>query len=242
LCIQEVALSSKASDNNANGIPSITTNGKIEEKFLAEVVHKIKNNLGGIGGFASLLERDLEKDDPRLKLVYRILESVEKLNNFVIYLMGFVRHSRPKNEKVKVFKVLEETWTGCFEDDDGVCELPFTLNKMDRSCIVIADSQFIHHIFFHTIQFVSCIGSEIKVVDSTAEDGNSVTVNFHFIDKTLPDNLKDINQLIEVATPVEAKLSLAIVMRMTAALKGSVAYSRKKGTHQILSIEFLKGK
>ena len=238
----EVALNPKTSDKKPNGIPSITVNGKIEEKFLAEVVHKIKNNLGGIGGFASLLERDLEGDDSRLKLVYRIQESVERLNNFVIHLMGFVRHSRPRNEKAKVFKILEETWATCFEEDEENCQLPSTLRQTDKSCIVNADSHFLHSIFFHTIQFVTHIGGQIKAVDSCNENGDSVEVNFHFSDKTLPQNLPgDINRLIEVATPVEAKLSLAIVMRMTDAVKGSVSFSRKKGDHKILSIGFLKG-
>ena len=34
------------------------------DKLIVDVVHKMKNNLGGITGFAALLERDLGADTP----------------------------------------------------------------------------------------------------------------------------------------------------------------------------------
>ena len=63
------------------------------DKFLSDVVHKIKNNLGGIGGFASLLERDFERSDPRKRLLQRIIDGVHRLNDFVIHLMTLVQTS-----------------------------------------------------------------------------------------------------------------------------------------------------
>jgi nitrogen-specific signal transduction histidine kinase len=56
-------------------------------RLLTEVIHKIKNSLGGIGGFAALLERDLGPDDPRTNLAQRIQNGVVRMNDFVVDLM-----------------------------------------------------------------------------------------------------------------------------------------------------------
>ncbi|HVP56884.1 MAG TPA: ATP-binding protein [bacterium] len=49
----------------------------------AEVAHEVRNPLGGIKGFASLLERDLEGDPRLLAIVEKILEGIEALEQIV---------------------------------------------------------------------------------------------------------------------------------------------------------------
>jgi PAS domain S-box-containing protein len=49
----------------------------------AEVAHEVRNPLGGIKGFASLLRRDLEADPKALALIDRILEGIEALERIV---------------------------------------------------------------------------------------------------------------------------------------------------------------
>jgi len=46
-------------------------------QMAATVAHEIRNPLGGIGGFAKLLQRDIPEDDPRRRLSERIIEGVE---------------------------------------------------------------------------------------------------------------------------------------------------------------------
>ncbi|RJP14966.1 MAG: PAS domain S-box protein [Candidatus Abyssobacteria bacterium SURF_5] len=57
----------------------------------ATVAHEIRNPLGGIEGFASLLARDFDADDPRLKLVTKIQEGARSLNRIVSELLLFTR-------------------------------------------------------------------------------------------------------------------------------------------------------
>jgi len=58
----------------------------------ATVAHEIRNPLAGIGGFAGLLERDLDGDDPRRALVKKIVQGVSSLNKIVSNLLVYTRH------------------------------------------------------------------------------------------------------------------------------------------------------
>ena len=57
----------------------------------ANVAHEIRNPLGSIGGFATLLERDLADDDPRRNLVKKIIEGVASLDKIVTNLLIYTR-------------------------------------------------------------------------------------------------------------------------------------------------------
>ena len=57
----------------------------------ANVAHEIRNPLGSIGGFAALLERDLDDDDPRRNLVKKIIEGVASLDKIVTNLLIYTR-------------------------------------------------------------------------------------------------------------------------------------------------------
>jgi len=60
-------------------------------QMAATVAHEIRNPLGGIAGFANLLERDLEPDDNRRRLVKKIIEGVDGLNKIVTGLLSYTR-------------------------------------------------------------------------------------------------------------------------------------------------------
>jgi len=60
-------------------------------QMASTVAHEIRNPLGGIEGFATLLARDFNVDDPKRKLVNRIVDGVKSLNNIVSNLLEFTR-------------------------------------------------------------------------------------------------------------------------------------------------------
>lgn len=60
-------------------------------EMAATVAHEIRNPLGGIRGFAALLERDIDEVDPRQRLVQKILAGTKSLDRVVNDLLEYTR-------------------------------------------------------------------------------------------------------------------------------------------------------
>jgi len=76
-------------------------------QMAATVAHEIRNPLGGIEGFASLLSRDFDENDPRLKLVTKILEGARSLNRVVNELLMFTRPIKLEFRSVEIADAIE---------------------------------------------------------------------------------------------------------------------------------------
>ncbi len=78
-------------------------------QMAATVAHEIRNPLGGIAGFAGLLERDLSVDDPRRRWVKKIIEGVSSLNAIVTGLLHYTRPVRLNAHPIDMVNLVEES-------------------------------------------------------------------------------------------------------------------------------------
>ncbi len=85
-------------------------------QMAATVAHEIRNPLGGIEGFASLLSRDFDEDDPRSRLVRKILEGARSLNRVVNELLVFTRPMKLDFHKVELTRVVDGAISFLTED------------------------------------------------------------------------------------------------------------------------------
>ena len=69
-------------------------------EMAATIAHEVRNPLTGISGFAALLGRDLDRDDPRQKLVTKISRGVESLNQTVTSLLNYTRFDEINAESI----------------------------------------------------------------------------------------------------------------------------------------------
>ncbi len=69
-------------------------------EMAATVAHEVRNPLAGIGGFASLLERDLDESDPKRQLVQKIIRGVNSLNETVDTLLSYSRFEEVNKAEV----------------------------------------------------------------------------------------------------------------------------------------------
>jgi signal transduction histidine kinase len=86
-------------------------------EMAAVMVHELKNPLGGIRGFAELLERDLEKGDPKIKSARKIMEGVETLDRIVKSLLDYTKPIKLNPRKVEMTAFIDEV-IGFFNMDD----------------------------------------------------------------------------------------------------------------------------
>ena len=85
-------------------------------EMAATVAHEIRNPLGGIATFASLLGRGMETDDPQRHLVNKITEGIGRLNRIVTSLLTYTRPLRLNAHRVNLIDLVEEA-TAFFEID-----------------------------------------------------------------------------------------------------------------------------
>lgn len=78
-------------------------------EMAATVAHEVRNPLAGIGGFASLLKRDIDPEDPKQKLVDKIIRGVESLNKTVTTLLNYTRFEEVTREDVILDEFLRRT-------------------------------------------------------------------------------------------------------------------------------------
>jgi PAS domain S-box-containing protein len=85
-------------------------------EMAATVAHEVRNPLGGIAGFAALLDRDIPEEDERKRLVKKIIQGVEILNRTVINLLNYTRVMKLNLNEVDIVKFVDEV-VGYFNMD-----------------------------------------------------------------------------------------------------------------------------
>jgi signal transduction histidine kinase len=77
-------------------------------EMAAVVVHELKNPLGGIRGFAELLERDLEEGDRRKRSVQKIMQGVDTMDRMVKSLLDYSKPVKLSPRKVEMAGMIDE--------------------------------------------------------------------------------------------------------------------------------------
>lgn len=225
------------------GLFSLEQDQYVSEKLLSEVIHKIKNSLGGIGGFAALLERDLGSDDPRSRLVQRIQDGVGRLNEFVIDLMTLVRSAEPCFEKIQIRSILKEVWKNYWGNEERLNDhIVFHPEIQDEKVALFADQQMIQQVFLHAIRFADLIGENVETIRVNPHSDNEICIELLFMDSTCPKNLcENINRLVDKCEPIEARLSLAIVIKMVNLHGGKVSIKSLSKKQKVMKLQLIKG-
>jgi signal transduction histidine kinase len=74
----------------------------------AGVAHEIRNPLGGLRMFASLLEKDLRDRPESLRMVGKVAQCVSSLESVVADTLEFARPSEPRSERVRLGPLVSE--------------------------------------------------------------------------------------------------------------------------------------
>jgi PAS domain S-box-containing protein len=102
-------------EDGMSEIRSLAALGKMASSF----AHQVRSPLGGIAGFASLLDRDLPEGDYRRRYIQKLLEGVSHLNRIITSLATYVTPIKPRFQAVplrtfltEVLDSFEKNWAG----------------------------------------------------------------------------------------------------------------------------------
>jgi PAS domain S-box-containing protein len=128
---------------------------KRTEKFVAmgemaaNIAHEIRNPLGSIELFASLLLKNLQGKKDR-ECVVQIISSVKNVDNKISNLLMFTRKQNPKMEKIDLHQILFEV----LEFSEQIMEqgdIEVLVDYVDRKAIVEGDAEMIKQTFLNVI-------------------------------------------------------------------------------------------
>lgn len=142
-------------------------------EMAATVAHEIRNPLGGIRGFAALLERDLADGDKRKRLVEKILIGTRNLDAVVNELLEYTRPIELRKGSCNLRELVEAA-TGLAGIDPDHARV---INEVDESLTLHADEDRLRQVFLNILinaaQSVAGGGS-IRITSS--EDGEEVEI------------------------------------------------------------------
>jgi len=101
----------------------LTNNAALADlgQMAVTVAHEIRNPLGGIEGFARLMQRDLKGDSKNSKNIEKIISGVSSLNNFIGGLLTFSKPININIQKSNLLVVVNKAiqYSGKGEDFDA---------------------------------------------------------------------------------------------------------------------------
>ncbi len=131
-------------------------------EMAATVAHEVRNPLAGIAGFAALLQKDLEKTDPRYRLVENIIRGVDTLNETVTTLLNYSRSEELNKTNIDLDKFITSI-INQFKNEcsDMVAKTGITYNAIskhhDKSVNISVDPVLFRQVLFNL--FANAINS-----------------------------------------------------------------------------------
>ncbi len=202
-------------------------------EMAATVAHEIRNPLAGIGGFAGLLERDLDSDDPRRNLVRKIVQGVSSLNKIVSNLLVFTRPMELQLQRLDIIQWVEDIlrYAELEIAKDGkniAIERDYSFPKLEAQIDPEKFQQVLFNLIFNAIQSIEAQGILTIKVALDADDFLLVSV----IDngKGIPkENLDKIFNPFFTTKEQGTGLGLAIVQRIIELHGGNIKVTSELG-------------
>jgi len=222
-------------------------------EMAANVAHEIRNPLGGIGGFAALLERDLEDDDPRRNLVKKIIEGVASLDKIVTNLLIYTRPVTPDLRRIDLIEYVDEVLSFVeVELENHSSQIQVKREFPQHTLGVRIDpnlmQQVLLNIFRNAIYSMKdgggCLTISLSSFDNGGKSKENLEENKNYIELLVTDNGIGMSRevMAKIFNPFFTTredgtgLGLAIAKKMIQEQEGSISVSSRVGVGTKVSI------
>ncbi len=211
-------------------------------EMAANVTHEIRNPLGAIGGFAALLERDIAPEDPRQRLVKKIIEGVGRLDKIIGNLLFVSRdvQAQYRNVPVKwvINDVLEFLVSEIKQTESAVkIETKFPKKKLQAELDPQLFQQMLIHLLKNAIQAMPEGGTIRLHLQKTHR--NSFRIIVSDSGEGMPEEIKErLYFPFASARSKGAGLGLAIVRKIVDLHNGSIHFQSSPGEGTTVVLEF----
>lgn len=218
-------------------------NDRLKElgEMAALVAHEIRNPLGGIKGFASLLKRDLQNEPRYVKMTEYIIEGTDTLNRLVTNVLNY---SRPIQLEIKTIDlpILLQELKAHFEADTQLSQsISIELESTFQTLELKVDPQLIKcallNLMVNAKQAMSEKGGTLRLfLDKNAEEVAIVVIDEGC--GIAPEDLEKIFSPFFTTKPEGNGFGLAEVSKIIQAHNGSIQVksSLNCGTEIILKL------
>ena len=133
-------------------------------EMAGHVAHQIRNPLGAIAGFTTLLERNLGPDDPRQRHTRKIIEAVGNMERIISNLVFLARPVQPSKRKINIRWLLNDVVEHIlFQSNEEGGAIQFD-RKMPKSKVeIMADPHLFQQLFLHLLK------NSVQAVDQNGE-------------------------------------------------------------------------
>jgi len=158
-------------------------------EMAAGIAHEIRNPLGGIELFASLLKKDVEADEEKFKLVEHICSGVKNMDRIISTLLLYAKSPRPSRQKCDIHQLLDNLLTG-----SSAIVIPGNIkilrNFREHNVRVNGDQELLKQVF----------GNLIRNAVQAMPNGGKLNLTTQKVSapSNLPDNGNDHRQFITI--------------------------------------------
>jgi signal transduction histidine kinase len=194
-------------------------------EMAATVAHEIRNPLGGIGGYASLLARSIPPEDPNRKYVDKIIGGIASLNKIVSNLLAYTKKTNLQKQSTDLI-----AWA-----DAILAHIEIEIEKENRAIRIerdFSEEQISAEIDSERLQQVmlNLLMNGIQAIEGEGSISVGIRANGNFAEISIADTGKGIEQenMKNIFTPFFTTkeqgtgLGLAIVKKIVDLHEGQI--------------------
>jgi len=214
-----------------------------------QIAHEIRNPLGSIELFASILRRELYNNDDLRRIVERIITSVKSLDYIISSLLLFTKTQSPVFKRIRIHKLLRDfcEYLQPLVKEKGIVILQ---NYTKDNPMIRGDEALIRQVFLNlalnAIQAMpkgGVLSISTNVLKPKADDKWWIEIIFKDTGTGIPkENLQKIFHPFFTTKEKGTGLGLAIVHNIIESHKGTIEVESKegKGTAFAISLPIIK--